>query len=505
VPDRGEALSEAPGGDLAMLPLSELSPLIRKRELAAVDVADAVLKRIRRLDDHLHAYITVDEEGLLAAAHALDEGYRRNPEGRYTSPLHGIPISVKDQFATKGIPTTLASRAYSNNVPDFDAAVVGRLHEAGALLAGKANMYELATGWGTFGHYPVALNPWDDTCSPGGSSSGSAVGVSTGMAHGSLASDGGGSTRIPASYCGVVGLKPSSGRISNYGSLPMETVHDGRPIRFSKTIGVPGIIARRVRDVALILQAVSGADPRDAGSVPAPVEDFAAGLTGALRGLKVGVPWAYIEGACEAESESAFRAALEVLRHAGARLVTVTTPPTLASVGWMWTTIAYVEMAALFGAKLDEKPEHFGPELHDRIKAGRTSTAENYFMATQARAQLRLEWLELHRSCDVIATPTAPSAAPTVDELLTQRRDLENIGELARYTRPYNMTGLPAISVPCGFSMTGLPFGLQFGGRPMDEVTLLRVADAFERRTQWHRKLPPAVTVTSISPAPAAR
>jgi aspartyl-tRNA(Asn)/glutamyl-tRNA(Gln) amidotransferase subunit A len=354
---------------------------------------------------------------------------------------------------------------------------------------GKANMYELGSGWGTFGHFPLAQNPWSFAHSPGGSSSGSAVGVATGLGFASLASDGGGSIRVPANYCGVVGLKPTHGRVSLFGSIPGALNAPQKEV-MAKTISVAGVITRRVEDAAIMLQAISGWDARDVGTKNIAVPNFATAMVGNVQNVAIGVPWSYIEQEVAPDNAAAFNLALDVLADAGAKIVTIEPPASLEQIGWMWTTIAYVEMATFYGERFALSPEDFGPELKERIQAGLRTSTTAYSLATQARAQLRAEWLQLFKTCDVIATPTAPAAPPTMLELKERRSDLQNIGELARYTRPYNMTGLPAITVPDGFTAEGLPLGLQIGGRPFEESAILQVADAFERHTSWHECRP---------------
>jgi len=479
---------------LFSMSLAELSRSIQRRDISVERVAETILARVQTLNPMLHAFITIDAEGMWRSARQADAALAR---GDKVGLLHGVPLSVKDHFATRGLRTTAASKLYADCVPDFDATIVERMRDAGALLIGKANMYELGTGWGTSGHFPVALNPWNPAYSPGGSSSGSAVAVATGLGVASLASDGGGSTRVPANYCGVVGLKPTHGRVSFFGSIPESLIAQGQMI--AKTISTVGIITRKVEDAAIVLRVIAGWDSRDPGTEDMGVPDFAVALAGEAHDLVIGVPWAYIERGVTEENAAAFAAALNVLRDAGAKVVAVGSPSSLDRLGWMWTTIAYVEMSVLYGDRFTSSPDEFGPELQDRIRTGLATSARSYFLAMQARIQLRAEWLQLLKSCDAIATPSAPAAPPTMDELVLRRSDLQNIGELARYTRPYNMTGLPAVTVPDGLSAAGLPLGLQIGGRPFDEATVLRVAEAFERRTPWHRNRPVANALESGS------
>jgi aspartyl-tRNA(Asn)/glutamyl-tRNA(Gln) amidotransferase subunit A len=472
---------------LAWLSIEEAARRLRSGDLTAAALCEAALKRIHGLDPALHAFLAVDDDGARLAAEAADHRLRTHRP----APLTGIPISVKDHFATRRQPTTVASALFEGHQTGYDAAVVERVTEAGAVVLGKANMYELGSGWGTFGHFPVAVNPWNPQYSPGGSSSGSAAGVAAGLAYGSIASDGGGSARVPANYCGVVGLKATHGRISFFGSIPVPEGEPGRPpVRLVKSISAVGLITRSVRDAAIMLGAVAGHDPRDPGSLLEPVGEYVGGCVGQARDVVVGVPWTSIRDVISAEVAEAFDASLRVLEASGAKIREMPSPPLLEEIGEIWMTIAYVEMAAAYGRLYRESPDQIGPEMAQRIETGLATSDAAYDRADARRAELRTQFLTAMEGCDVIASPTAPAPPPSMEELRRRASDLQDIGQLARFTRPHNMTGFPAITVPNGFA-NGLPLGLQIAGRPLDEQAVLRVADAFERRTDWHLMRPP--------------
>lgn len=472
---------------LAWLSMEEAAQQLRSGALTATALCEATLERVRTLNPALHAFLSIDESGARLAAKAADTRL----EAHRAAPLTGIPISVKDHFATRRLPTTVASALFEGFETGYDAAVVERAVDAGAVVLGKANMYELGSGWGTFGHFPVALNPWNPDHSPGGSSSGSAVGVAAGLSLGSIASDGGGSARVPANYCGVVGFKPTHGRVSFFGSIPVpEESGPGKPpARLAKSISAVGVITRTVRDAAIMLGTLAGHDPRDPGSLLEPADEYMGACVGEARGVVVGVPWASIRDAVSKDVAEAFDASLRVLESGGARIQEMPSPQLLDEIGDIWMTIAYVEMATAFASLYGASPERIGPEMTQRIETGLATSPEAYRSADARRSELTAQFLSAMEGCDVIATPTAPAPPPSMDELRRRASDLQDIGQLARFTRPHNLTGFPAISVPNGFS-NGLPLGLQIAARPLDERAALRVADAFERRTDWHRVHP---------------
>lgn len=473
---------------LAWTSIEDAASGLRSGELTATALTEAMLERIRELDPALHAFLSLDETGARRAAAAAD----RRLQANRAAPLTGIPLSIKDHFATRRMPTTVASGLFEGFDAGYDAAVVERVAHADAVVLGKANMYELGSGWGTTGQFPLALNPWDVDASPGGSSSGSAVGVAAGLALGSVASDGGGSVRVPANYCGVVGFKPTHGRISFFGSIPVPEGNEpgAPPTRLAKSISAVGVVTRTVRDAAIMLGALAGHDPRDPGSLLEPVGEYVGACAGNARGVVVGVPWTTIRDAISPDVAVAFEGSLRVLEEAGATIREMPAPPLLDEIGDLWMTIAYVEMAAAYGRFYRESPERIGLEMAQRIETGLATSQATFNAADARRAELRAQFLEAMDGIDVVATPTAPAAPPSIDQLRRRASDLQDIGQLARFTRPHNLTGFPAISVPNG-SAGGLPLGLQIAGRSLDEAAVLRVADAFQQRTEWHLQHPP--------------
>jgi len=482
-------MSRKPGGssergELIWLTLAEARQKVMSKTISPLELTAAIFDRIAELNPRLRAFLAVDaDRALVEAARLADE----LASGQLRGPLHGIPIGVKDHFATAGLRTTCASRIYADWIPDFDASVVARARAAGAVVFAKENMYELGTGWGTHGFFPVAISPWDPARSPGGSSSGSAVAVATGMSLASIASDGGGSVRVPSNYCGVTGLKPTNGRASFHGSIPT-----GPHGEIAKTVSTVGAIARTARDTAILLGVIAGRDPKDPTSLDAPVPDFEGYLTGTADNLTIGVPRGYLVDNLLPENGDAFEASLSVMERAGARVRTVAAPSMLDEVARSWQTVAYAEMAAFFGERFAACPDDFGPELQSRIAEGLRTHAVDYFFAEQARLRLASQFRDLLHEVDLLALPTAPGPPPTMAELSARAGDLGNIGQLARYTRPFNLTGMPAITVPGGFTRDGLPLGFEIAGRHLEEGTLLRAADAYQRLTDWHSRRPPA-------------
>jgi Asp-tRNA(Asn)/Glu-tRNA(Gln) amidotransferase A subunit family amidase len=478
-------------------PLRDIAQMIRARSISAAELVEAMLNRLEAIEPALHSFISIDADGATRQAQHADNTLRR---GEPCGLLHGVPLSVKDQFAVRGQPATLASKVFADYVPDFDADVVARVKDAGAVILGKANMYELATGWGVEGFFPIATNPWDPAHSPGGSSSGSAAGVAAGVSYASLASDGGGSTRVPAAYCGVVGIKPTFGCVSYGGSLPRSIEVHGRQVAISKTINSAGVIARTVEDAAIVLAAITtGAAPstRQEADVFGPADD-------SLRGVVVGVPRDYVDFELDPEMRDGFEAALALLGEAGADIEEVVFPASSDEIAWMWMTIAYVEMVGSLHDAFKQRPEDFSPELRLRLSAGEKTIALDYFRAAQARASFRSDLADVLRNVNVLATPTVPAAAPSMYELKERSQSLEEVGRLARFTRPYNLSGFPAVSVPCGFTTSGLPLGLQLGAAPSQEPTVLKVAETYQQRTGWHLRHP-AFPSASLAGAAATR
>jgi aspartyl-tRNA(Asn)/glutamyl-tRNA(Gln) amidotransferase subunit A len=481
--------------DFCRLSISELAPLLSRREVSPVEVAEAFLSRISARDPDLHTYITVDAEGALAQAREAEARLGRGE----TSLLAGVPLALKDVLATQGLRTTCGSRILENFVPPFDATVCTRLRQAGAVFLGKVNMDEFAMGSSTENSaYGVTHNPWRRDCIPGGSSGGSAAAVAADLCTASLGSDTGGSIRQPASHCGVVGLKPTYGRVSRYGL-----------VAYASSLDQIGPVTKDVRDAALLLQTIAGHDPRDSTAVPEPVPDYLESLGQDVKGLKIGVPREYFGEGLDPEVEAAVRGALKTLENLGADIVEVSLPHTEYAVGTYYI-IAMAEassnLARYDGVKYgfrapgknllemytQTRTKGFGAEVCRRIMLGTYTLSAGYYdayyrKASQVRTLLRRDFDQAFQTCAVLATPVAPTPAfrlgEKVDDPLTMY--LSDI-----FTISANLAGIPGLSVPCGFSTGGLPIGLQLLGPHFGEPQILQVAFAFEQATDFHRQKP---------------
>lgn len=457
--------------DVALLPLHAASALIHSRRASSVDLVRACLDRVTRHDRELGAFIT------LTADTALDEARRADSDlanGVDRGPLHGIPIALKDLYDTAGVRTTGGSRIFADRVPERDGAVVERLRAAGAVFLGKLNLHEWALGVTNQNpHFGPACNPWDTTRIPGGSSGGSAVAVASGFCYASPGSDTGGSIRIPAALCGVTGLKPTYGRVSLRGVIPL-----------AWTLDHAGPLARTVRDLALTFAAIAGHDPLDPASADVATEDYTAGIDEGASGMRILVPTNYFFDEIDAEVDTAVREAARVFTTLGASVSEAALPRTelLAA----QRAILLTDAAAYHREHLRERAADIGVDVLTRLRAGQTFTGMDYAQARRDRDELRREWLGVLGAYDVILSPTTLIAAPPregQDAVATAQR-------LTANTLPFNLTGLPAISIPCGFTQAGLPIGLQLAASPWRERLLLRVARAYESATAWHERLP---------------
>jgi aspartyl-tRNA(Asn)/glutamyl-tRNA(Gln) amidotransferase subunit A len=481
----------------------ELRSLLDAREASATELARAHLDRIRAVDPGVRAYLKVTEELALEQAAEAD---RRLAAGE-SGPLLGIPMALKDLLATRGVETTCGSRILAGFKPPYDATVYRRLRDAGAVLLGKLNMDEFAMGSSTENSaYADTANPWDLSTVPGGSSGGSAAAVAAGEAVFTLGSDTGGSVRQPAALCGVVGLKPTYGRVSRYGL-----------IAFASSLDQIGPLTRTVEDCAHVLGGIAGHDPLDSTSAPVESPPYAEALTGDVRGVRVGVPREYFGEGIEPDVERAVRGAVDRLRELGAEPVEVSLPSTPYALSTYYI-IAPAEVSSnlsrydgvkyghrapeardLLEVYLRTRDEGFGPEVKRRVMLGTYALSAGYYdayylQAQKARTLIKAEFDRAFEKCDVIASPTSPTVAfglgsRTDDPLSMYLSDV--------YTIPASMAGIPGVSVPCGFS-GALPVGLQLLGRAFDEATLLRVAHAYEQSTEWHTRRP------SLEAPPAA-
>jgi aspartyl-tRNA(Asn)/glutamyl-tRNA(Gln) amidotransferase subunit A len=459
--------------DATWLSLNEASRLIRDKKISPVDLTQGCLNRIDRLNPRLNAFITVTAESALAQAREAETEIQR---GHWRGPLHGIPIALKDLFDTAGVPTTAASDLFKDRVPTEDCEIVRRLKVAGAVLLGKLNMHEFAYGGSSvISYYGPVHNPWSLDHEAGGSSSGSAVAMAAGLCYGAVGSDTGGSIRQPSAYCGTVGLKPTYGRVSTRGVIPLSWLYDH-----------VGPMTRTVEDAAAMLQVLAGYDPEDANSADAPVPDY----TSALRQngqLRVGVPRAYFYEKLHPEIESAMHAALAVIRKIASNVRDIEMPASND------TTILRAEAYAYHAENVKKNPELYQPETLKRIRAGEDVSTATYIQARRQVEQYRHTIRKVFETVDLLVTPTTPVPPFTISELLADMDDLRTKEILTlRNTRPFNILGLPSISLPCGFTRGGLPIGLQISGAPWAEGNVLRLAHAYEQQTDWHKKRPEA-------------
>jgi aspartyl-tRNA(Asn)/glutamyl-tRNA(Gln) amidotransferase subunit A len=460
--------------ELSLRSIAQLAPLIESKQISPVELFDETLKRIHKLQPKLNSFITITEaEGRKAATEA--EAEIRG--GHYRGPLHGIPTSIKDLFATRGVRTTAGSKVLGNSVPDFDATAVARLRQAGMVMVGKTNMHEFAYGvTNDNAHYGPARNPWDQTRVPGGSSGGSAAAVASSQCTASLGSDTGGSIRIPSSACGVVGLKPTYGRVSRYGAIPL-----------AWSLDHAGPITKTVEDAAIMLGAIAGADPNDASAASRPVPDYRREMMKGVRGLRLGIPRQYFFDDIDPEIRAAVDKAIRELESLGATTVEVDIP-NLDNCAAMEAHITLVEATSYHEPYLQRQPDDYSPEVRVNLEAGRYLLGTDYVKSQRARTLLQHNFNEAFKHADVIVSPTLPAFSPRVGEVWVQSGKLrENvIDAFLRFNIPYDLTGFPAISIPCGFGSTGLPIGLQFAGKAFDEKTILIVANAFEQASSWH-------------------
>ena len=451
--------------NLSFLSLTDQRDLVRSNEINASDLTSACYRQIERLNPTLNAFITVIPPDPLFQQNSM--------QGKL---LYGIPIAVKDLYDTKGILTTAGSRFFADNIPQEDAFVVQKIKKAGAQIVGKTNTHEIALGvTNNNPHYGACKNPWDITRTPGGSSGGSAVAVATGMAMAALGTDTGGSIRIPAALCGVVGLKPTYGRVSLRGILPL-----------SWNLDHAGPITRSVEDAALMLQVMGGYDELDPTSVKTLPGDYSSHLKDSMKERKVALAIGNFIEAADQEVLEAVRDAAQVLAEQGA-LVTEMNVDFLKEAALANAVMTQADGAAFHRERLKEHPDWFGADVRLRLETGAAFTSSEYVLARRTQAEVKRRCELLLNIYDVLILPTTPISAP----VLEGENALERARQLTRFTSPFNLTGLPALTVPCGFTKDGLPIGLQFVSRAWNEAGVLRAGFAFQQATDWHtRKCP---------------
>lgn len=482
--------------NIAALTLLEAHEKLRKREISSTELTEAILRRITETDDRVHAYITLCRDSALEEAKRAD---KRFSDGTSKDPLLGIPIAIKDNFLAHGVRATCASKILGNFIAPYDGTVVAKLRSAGSVFAGKTNLDEFAMGSSTenSAFFPTR-NPWSLERVPGGSSGGSAAAVAADQCIVALGTDTGGSIRQPAAYCGIVGLKPTYGRVSRYGI-----------IAFASSMDQVGPLTKNVRDCALMLEAIAGYDPADSTSVNLPVPQYSAGLTGDIEGLRVGIPKEYFVAGMQPEVEQAVRAAIGLLEKNGARIQEISLPHTQYAVAVYYlvaTAEASSNLARYDGMRFGHRArandlvetymmsrqEGFGAEVKRRIMLGTYALSAGYYdayylKAQKVRALIKKDFDNAFQYCDVIVTPTAPSTAFRIGEKIDDPLQMY-LSDI--FTLSINLAGLPALSLPCGLDSEALPIGMQIIGKHFEETTVLRIAYAYEQATQWHKQKP---------------
>jgi aspartyl-tRNA(Asn)/glutamyl-tRNA(Gln) amidotransferase subunit A len=465
------------GSSLTQLSLSEASRLVRTKKVSPVELTQACLRRTEQLNPKLNAFITVTADSALAQAREAESDIQR---GRWKGPLHGIPVALKDLVDTAGVRTTAASGLFKDRIPRQDAEIVRRLKASGAVLLGKLNLHEFAYGGSSLiSYFGAVRNPWDSAYNPGGSSGGSAAAVAAELCYGAIGSDTGGSIRMPAAYCGIVGLKPTYGRVSTRGVIPLAWALDHM-----------GPMTRTAVDAALMLHVIAGYDPEDTNSTDTPVQDYAAQLEAKTSHLRIGIPRTHFYEGLHPEIRTAMDTALSVL----ARLTSSQHEIEIPAANEMALTAILIQKAEAYTYHrqyVTKSPELYQPETLKRIRAGAEIGASEYINARRQLDQSRHSISKVFDTLDLVVTPTTPIPPFTVSELLADPDQIRVKEVLASpNTRPFNLLGLPTVSIPCGFTSKGLPIGMQITGSLGGEATVLHLAHAYEQVTEWHKRKP---------------
>ncbi len=459
--------------DIAFLPIEILATKIQSRELSPVKLTERMLNCIRKYDESIKAFLFVVE----SAREAAEQAEKEIRDGHYRGPLHGIPIALKDNYLTKGIPTTAGTKAPGILFPNVDATTVRRLRQAGAILIGKTNMHEFA--WGNV--TPPTRNPWDVNRVPGGSSGGSGAAVAASLCVAALGSDTGGSVRIPASLCGIVGLKATYGRVSKNGI-----------VTHSWSLDHAGTLTKTVKDAALLLNVLAGYDPEDPSSSSAPVPDYTRSLGESIHDLKIGVCRNHFFDRNDEDVHWAVESAVDELSKASAGILEFNLPILRYGLGAIFA-IELASSSCYHEKKLEKGlQQYFQPDVRTMVELGKFVAATDYLKAEQFRRVLISDLRKVFKSVDVIVTPSTPITAWKLDQsAVTIGGEEESVLAASwRLTYPFNLAGLPAISIPCGFDSHKLPIGLQIAGKPFAEETVLRVAHAYESRHDWKNRVP---------------
>ena len=456
------------------LSLRDVAQRLRSKKVSPVEVTQACLDRIQAVEDKLTAFVLLTADAAMEAARQAE---REIAAGQWKGELHGVPVALKDLYDIKGLPTTSSSKVRANYVAADDSACTTRLQQAGAVIVGKTHTHEFAYGIST----PTTRNPWNIEHMPGGSSGGSAAVLAARGCYMGMGSDTGGSIRIPASVCGTVGLKPTYGRVSRYGVTSL-----------SWSLDHVGPLTRTVADAAVCLSALAGHDPRDPGSADEPVTDYAAALDKGVKGLRLGVPMNYYFDHLDPELEALVRAAIDRLRTEGVKIRDIEIP--LADqIMAVEFGLCLPEASAYHMEMLRDRPNDYQEDVRLLLEAGEMVPATRYIQALRVRQVMKDAWRRLFDQVDAVIAPAVASPATKVGQKTVTWSDgtEEPITPLfVRLSAPANVTGLPAMAVPCGFTQAGLPVGFQVIGRPFDEMTVIRIGDAYQRMTDWHTRAP---------------
>jgi aspartyl-tRNA(Asn)/glutamyl-tRNA(Gln) amidotransferase subunit A len=464
--------------ELIYLSAGQLARLIKKKKVSPVEVIEAHLSRIDALEPKLNSFITLLPDGAMAAARRAEKEILT---GRYLGPLHGIPFGLKDLFYVKGVRNTSGSKIFDHFSPHFDSTIARRLKEAGAILLGKLNLHPFAYGiTGENEEYGHMHNPWNPSLIAGGSSGGSGSAVASGECTLAMGTDTGGSIRVPGALCGLVGLKPTYGRLSRYGVTALAWSQDH-----------PGPMARTVEDCALMMNAVAGYDPKDPFSLNLQVPNYTKALKGSIKGLRMGVVKEFFEVPIEPQVKESVCKAIDMLEGLGA-IVSEVSWPIYHDAMAIASVIQMVEATAYHAKLIKANASRIYPPARLRLEAGIFIPATDYVQAQRARTLFHHQSCDLFKKVDILAGPTIPVTAFPIgtSKVKIGEKKVNLVSLMSQYTRPFNLNGFPAITVPCGFSKDRLPIGLQLVGRPFDEESVLRIAHVYEQSTEWHRQRP---------------
>lgn len=458
--------------------IKDLAERIRSREVTSAEVTEVILERIKRMDSKLKSFITVTGEEARMEAKIADDEIRA---GKYRGPLHGVPVAVKDVIAARDTPTTAASKVLAENVTDYDAESVARMKNAGCVFLGKLNMHEFAYGGsGEESYYGAIRNPWNPEYISGGSSSGSAAAVAAGICQGALGTDTGGSIRIPSNFCGVVGLKPTYGRVSRHGVIPVSWALDH-----------VGPVTRTVEDAAVMLEIISGPDPKDTTCSRRPVPNFFQKLTKNVKGLRAAILKRYFDDCVNLEVRRNVEKAVSILESMGVKTEDIQIPNIEHTA--VTTNILMACEATTYHEKwLKTRPEDYSPMVRTRLEVGYFYMATHYIKALKLREWFKRIFSKALKNNDVILSPSCPISPFKIDQktINVNGKDVDPRPYIAMCTRVHDLTGFPAMSIPCGFTSDGFPIGLQISGRPFDEETVLRTAFAYEQSQSWRERHP---------------